>query len=152
MSKIQWLLNIWIVIFTKIHKRDKRGNKVKWNGNGVRMSLCCNVLLTKKENDVLFKNFILILLQSICADDGKLIRKVCKPSKCPPPQKNLNFCIATTPTPLSQISIVWPTSFPTLLQHLTFHADWSYQTKVSVGERGCSKVGNVTLKKLFHRF
>ena len=42
--------------------------------------------------------------------------------------------------------MVWPTSFRTLLQHFTFHADWSHQTKVSVDRRGCSKVGNVTLK------
>ena len=136
-----------MVIFAKIHKRDKRETKSNENGDGFRMSPCGNVLLTMKDA-VLFKTVILELMQFMCPVDGQLITRARKNHSIFS-QKILTFEFLTTPIPLSYTLIAWPTSFPTLLQHLTFHADWSYQTKVSVGGRGCSKVGNVTLKNFF---
>ena len=88
---------IFELLFSPKYTNEMKERPKKGNGNGVRMSPYCNVLLTKNENDVLFKNVILELLQSICAVDGKLISKVCKPSKCSP--QNLNVCIETIPPP-----------------------------------------------------
>ena len=66
-----------MVIFTKIHKRDKRETKSNENGDGFRMSPCGNVLLTMKDA-VLFKTVILELMQSMCPVDGQLITKARK--------------------------------------------------------------------------
>ena len=111
-------------------------------------------------NSVILKNVRSELMQSICAVDGKPIKAFKSIHNPPPPKKKkkknqkkkpkknpLYLCIENTPIQLSNILIVWLTSFPTLLQHLAFHADRSYQAKVSVGGRACSKVWNDTLNK-----
>ena len=116
------------------------------------MSRCLNVLLKGMRNNVLFKIVILESMQSICAVDGNQELRRVKPFKFPP--KILSFCIETTPLHFLKLVVLHA-----LIQtsphrsHLAtasyFRTDWSYQTKVPVGWRGCSKVGNVTLKNLY---
>ena len=66
-----------MVIFTKIHKRDKRETKSNEKGDGFRMSPFGNALLTMKDA-VLLKTVILELMQSMCPVDGQLITKARK--------------------------------------------------------------------------
>ena len=84
------------LLFSQKYTKEIKDKQNKRKRNGLRMSPCCNVLLIRMRNDMLFKTVILELMQSICAVDGKFVVKAWKTIQIF--KKNLNFCIKTTPS------------------------------------------------------